>query len=483
MMIDWVHFLTSAAPWLIPLVAACLILGVGSFLKKWQHEAIFLIAFFSLLVAFGSAWEQWSHAGGKIVGMFIFDPLSYFFALLFNLAGLLTLLISYPYWKEMHVERPEYYALLLFAIFGMGCMAAGTDLILVFIGLEVMSVALYVLTGFHRTRRTSVEAALKYFLVGAFASGFLLLGIAFMYGATGTTDLPTLFQKGAGLMDPNVRWFSLLGYSLLAVGIAFKMAIVPFHFWAADVYEGAPVAVTSFMATAVKAAAFAVLLRLTWAVFQWEPVFLKNLIWMGAVLTMTIGNLSALYQKNLKRMLAFSSVAHAGYLLIPLTIYTGNNTAAVSSICFYLIAYVLMTTGAFAVITALTGEGREHSDITELAGVGLQKPWIGFALTFFMLSLAGIPPTLGFFGKYYLFLPAIHGGQISLVVIALLNSVVSVYYYLRPVVLMYFGTDEREVALPQIPPTVVAVILLCLLGVGYFGLAPSQLLSLVNTIR
>ena len=225
-------------------------------------------------------------------------------------------------------------------------------------------------------------------------------------------------------------------------------------------------------------------LRVASAIFQWEPAYLRELAWVGAVLTMTAGNLAALYQQNLKRMLAFSSVAHAGYLLVPLTVYAGNNMLVTASVSFYLMAYLLMTTGAFAVLTYLTREGQERTDITALSGLGHQKPFLGFVFTFFMLSLAGIPPTLGFFGKYYLFVPAIQGGQVGLVVIALLNSVVSVYYYLRPVVAMYFGVGEKAgMEIKPMPQAVLVVVFLSLLTIGYFGLFPSQLLALLQNLQ
>lgn len=479
---NWSWFFHAALPWLMPLFAGLLILGGGIFLKKYRHEIIFGTALLSLLLSFVLSWNGWLHGTAETGNMFVFDSFSYLFSLLLALAGFLVLLLSYSYCQEMIKEHPEYYTLILFAIFGMNCMAAGADLVLVFIGLEVMSIAVYILAGFHREKRTSIEAALKYFLTGAFASGFLLMGIAFLYGATGTTDLHELYKQGAGLLAEQHRWFALIGYSLVVIGIAFKIALAPFHFWAADVYEGAPVSVTAFMASAVKVAAVAALLRLSWAIFQWEPEYFNALVWVGAVLTMTIGNLGALLQSNLKRMLAYSSIAHAGYLIVPLAVYGAEPKLAASSMLFYLTAYVLMTLGAFALLVAMTGEGKERPGVHELVGLGKNKPFLAFAFAFFMFSLAGFPPTMGFFGKYYLFTTAVKGGEVALVVIALINSVVSVYYYLRPVVYMYFGTVEesKKAYQPKLAYNILIVLLVSLLAVGYFGLFPNQLMDLIS---
>ncbi len=483
MNINWPQFLLQIAPWGLPLGIGLVILVVGPFLKK-HHSFSFSFSLIGTLLSLWLAFESWRSASGDHAGLFLFDSFTYLFVLFFLLALLFTLFLSFQYLENFGLVRPEYYALLLFSVFGMGCMAAGHDLMVVFLGLEIMSVSVYVLAGFRRSNQLCVEAALKYFLIGAFASAFLLLGIAFLYGATGTTDLLVFHQKGTEIFSGDSRVFALVGLSLVAVGLGFKIAVVPFHFWAADVYEGAPLVVTNFMATAVKAAGFAALLRVVWALFQWEPEFLSNIIWIASVLTMTVGNVAALVQKNLKRMLAYSSIAHAGYALIPLVAYASQSDAVISSISFYLLTYILMTTGAFAVLIALTNQvgGKEVCDVRDLAGLGYQKPFLGFAMTVLMLSLAGIPPTMGFFGKYYLFLQAVQVGQIWLVVLAVINSVISVYYYLSPVVAIYFSPATAEQKLPYGArhPVVNFVVVITLVSILLFGLFPNPLIDFVR---
>lgn len=484
MNIVWPQFLLQISPWTLSLGVGLVILAVGPFLKR-HHPFSFFLSLAGTLLSFWFVWQSWGTATAENAGLFLFDRFTYLFVSFFLLALLLTLLLSYRYLENFGLVRPEYYALLLFSVFGMGCMAAGGDLMVVFLGLEIMSVAVYVLAGFRRSNQLCVEAALKYFLIGAFASAFLLLGIAFIYGATGTTDLLIFHQKGAEMFSGSSRVFMLVGFSLVAVGLGFKIAAVPFHYWAADVYEGAPLVVTNFMATAVKAAGFAALLRVVWALFQWEPELFANMIWIASVLTMTVGNVAALVQKNLKRMLAYSSIAHAGYALIPLVAYASQSEAVVSSISFYLLTYILMTTGAFAVLMVLTnqsegrGAGKERCTLSDLSGLGYQKPFLGFAMTVLMLSLAGIPPTMGFFGKYFLFLQAVKVGQIWLVVLAVINSVISVYYYLSPVVAMYFGKQSSEVTPGAWRPMSLAVVFLSVAGVLFFGLFPTKALEWV----
>ncbi|MBI4223828.1 MAG: NADH-quinone oxidoreductase subunit N, partial [Deltaproteobacteria bacterium] len=334
MNVNWIQFAQQIAPWALPLAGGLFLLLVGPFLPK-KHSLHFGFALAVVLASLYWAWQQWLNAQGDAIALMLFDKFTYLFVMFFLLALLLTLLLSYNYLESFGLVRPEYYALLLISVFGMGCMAGGHDLMVVFLGLEIMSVAVYVLAGFQRSNDLCVEAALKYFIVGAFASAFLLLGIAFIYGAMGTTNLIVLNKMGMSGLGVASKTFYFIGISLLGVGLGFKIAAVPFHYWAADVYEGAPVIVTTFMATAVKAAGFAALLRVVWAIFQWEPVVLSTVVWVAAALTMTIGNLAALVQRNLKRMLAYSSIAHAGYALVPLVVYAGRAEGVVSSIGFY----------------------------------------------------------------------------------------------------------------------------------------------------
>lgn len=494
MSINWFQFFLQLSPWGLPLAGALVLLLIGPFAPR-RHKLHFSIAFLTGLASLFLAWQKWiaaAHgtAGPTTTNLLLFDQVTYLFVILFLIAFLLVLLLSYTYLELFGLVRPEYYALLLASIFGMGCMAAGHDLMVVFLGLEIMSVAVYVLAGFQRSNTLCVEASLKYFLVGAFASAFLLLGIAFLYGATGTTDLIAWHEKGSALFNGTANTYALIGMSLLAVGLFFKIAVVPFHFWVADVYEGAPLIVTTFMATAVKAAGFAALLRVVWALFQWDPPLLSQVAAIAAAATMTVGNIAALTQRSVKRMLAYSSIAHAGYALIPLVAFANLGAPVVSSIGFYLLAYILMTIGAFAVLISATQEGRELCAVKDLSGLGRRRPFVAFMMTIFLLSLAGFPPTLGFFGKYYLFLQAMEVGAVWLVVVAVLNSVISVYYYLSPVVAMYFeggrspqaaaNIDQMDISHKSVPigHAVFAVIWIAFLGVILFGLFPSTLLEI-----
>ncbi len=488
MNINWLQFADLVSPLGIPLVAGFLMLLITPFLKRHRRFSFF-ISLASCFIALWLGLKNWAQAQETVIGFLLFDKISFFFVILFLLAAILVLLLAYHYLETMGINRPEFYALILFCVFGMGCMAAGSDLMVIFLGLEIMSVSLYVLAGFHRTNPFSIEASLKYFLVGAFASAFLLLGIAFIYGASGTTDLVLLHQNAAALATGDARLYLMLGLGLLGVGLGFKVAAVPFHFWAPDVYEGSPLVVTAWMATAVKAAGFAVILRAVWALFQWEPTLFNKIIWMAAVLTMTVGNISALLQRNMKRMLAYSSIAHAGYALIPFVAFHEQSNSVVASVGFYLLAYILMTIGAFAVLITLTKE-KEEVLISDLSGLGYKKPFLGFAMTLFLISLAGIPPTIGFFGKYFLFIQAIQTGYIWLAIIGVINSVISVYYYLGPVVAMYFGGLSPEGTVPSVdqkgaapfcsPRAVLAVIWIAFLSVALLGLFPSNLLDFIQ---
>jgi NADH-quinone oxidoreductase subunit N len=339
--------------------------------------------------------------------------------------------------KRVRLPAAEYYALLLSATLGMVVMAASNDLITVFLGLELMSLALYVMVGCRRGQLESNEAALKYFLLGAFASGFLLYGIALIYGATGSTNLRGIvaFMSDSPLARSPLF---LTGALLLLVGFGFKVAAVPFHMWTPDAYEGAPTSVTAFMSAGAKAAGFAALLRvagtaLAVAQIDWRPI-LTGL----AVVTMTVGNVSALLQTNVKRMLAYSSIAHAGYVLVALA---AGGTEGTSAAIFYLAVYSFMNLGAFGILALLGRDQDERVLISDLAGLGFRQPLLGLGMTVFMISLGGIPPTAGFMGKVYVFGAALQAGLVPLVVVGVLNSVISVFYYLRVTVAMYMSDE------------------------------------------
>ena len=355
--------------------------------------------------------------------MVVQDNYSLFFKLIFLITAGLTILMSIRFLKLEGFEHGEYYVLLLFATVGMMLMASAADLIIIFLGLETFSLAIYVLAGFFRTQVKSNESSLKYFLLGAFSTGFLLYGIALIYGATGTTNLKGIYEfvrKIDLLTDPLL----LIGMGLLIVGFGFKVASVPFHMWTPDVYEGAPTSVTAFMSVGAKAAGFAAFLR----VFLYSLSSLQTdwvwILWVLAVLTMTLGNIVAIAQKNIKRMLAYSSIAHAGYILVAMVAASELGTA---SVLYYLLAYAFMNLGAFGVVILYGRKGEENILIGDYSGMASKYPLLAAAMAIFMFSLAGIPPTAGFVGKFYIFSAAVKAGYIGLAIIGVLNSALSVY--------------------------------------------------------
>jgi NADH-quinone oxidoreductase subunit N len=407
-------------------------------------------------------------------GSIALDSYGLFFNLVFCLAGILTLLMSVSYLNAADIHVGEYYSLTLFAIVGMIVMAAAADLITIFIGLETMSIAVYVLAGIWRQRLQSNEAALKYFLLGAFASGFFLYGIALIYGATGSIQL----SKIALYIDTHGgSTMLLIGIAMLIVGFGFKVAAAPFHVWTPDVYEGAPTTVTAFMAVGVKAAAFAafarVFLHALGAVHgQWEGI-----LWVLAVLTMTVGNITAIVQNNVKRMLAYSSIAHAGYLLVAMV--AGKELGG-AALMYYLVAYGLMNLGAFGVIVAVGKKGEPNEEFKDFSGIGFRYPLLGLAMTVFMLSLTGVPPLVGFTGKFYVFSAAVKAGYLWLAVIGVLNSVISAYYYIRVVVHMYMYEGENAPEKLSSRPALALAILIAAVGTVLLGVFPSASIALAR---
>lgn len=415
----------------------------------------------------------WGSREGAFGDTILLDNFALFFAQVFIAAAALTILSSIHYVRQTKIHEGEYYSLVLFATCGMVLMAAANDLIVFFLGLETMSVAVYVLTGMWRSNSRSSEAAMKYFLMGAFATGFLLYGIALIYGATGSTNLNSI---SAYLIEPSGDWplYLIGGALLLLVGFAFKVGAVPFHFWVPDVYEGAPTPVTGFMSVAVKAAAFA----------AWARILMHKLapldsdwvfpLWVITIGTMTFGNLLAISQKSVKRMLAYSSIAHAGYLLIPLVV--GEEWGGLALV-FYLAAYMLMTAGAFAVLASLHEVNDTHENYSDFAGLGFRRPFLAAAMGVFMLSLAGFPPLAGFIGKFYVFRGAVMAGHLNLAIIGVLNSLLSVIYYLRVIVAMYMEEGGAEAKSFRQSPYLYVAVALALVGTLFLGLLPSSALE------
>ncbi len=422
------------------------------------------------VVSFGLLGRQES----AFNGMLALDSYALFFNLVFCLAGGMTLLMSIHYLDMANIHPGEYYALILFATVGMILMAAATDLIVIFLALETMSMAVYVLAGIWRQQVRSNEAALKYFLLGAFASGFFLYGIALVYGATGSVQLGKI---AAHVGEHGSSPLLLIGVALLIVGFGFKVAAAPFHAWTPDVYEGAPTTITAFMAVGVKAAAFAAFARVFLHTLGSIHAEWQGIVWVLAVLTMTVGNITALVQNNIKRMLAYSSIAHAGYLLVAMV--AGKDLGG-AALMYYLVAYGLMNLGAFGVVLAVGRKGEPNEEFSDYAGLGFRYPALGMAMTIFMLSLTGVPPLVGFTGKFYIFSAAVKAGYIWLAVIGVLNSVVSAYYYIRVVVNMYMYEGEKAIDLLSARPALAAVILVTAIGTVVMGVFPSASIALAR---
>ncbi|HLE87188.1 MAG TPA: NADH-quinone oxidoreductase subunit N [Candidatus Brocadiaceae bacterium] len=437
------------------------------------------LAYISLLGIIIAAISSRNSVGTTLFSFsesFAIDNYSLFFNFIFLLSTGLTILISHCYIKREEINHGEYYALLLFSTIGMMLMASGADLLNIYIGLEVMSISIYILTGFKRSKLISNEAALKYFLLGAFATGFLLYGIAIIYGTTGSINLKQIasFIEGkGGALDPLL----LMGMGLIIIGLGFKVASVPFHAWVPDVYEGAPTSITAFMSVGPKAAAFAAFLRIFMTAFGSTHYEWQKIIYILAVLTMTTGNVVAIAQTNIKRMLAYSSIAHAGYLLIALV---AANNMGVSGTLFYILAYIFMNIGAFAIVIVLSQKGDEFIQINDYAGLGYKRPLLAIAMTLFMLSMAGVPPMAGFVGKFYIFSAAMKSGYVGLAVIGVINSVISVYYYLRITVIMYMKEPTRDFSPLTISPLIVAAIVISVVGTLQLGIFPSKVMEIAQ---
>ncbi|HUF12172.1 MAG TPA: NADH-quinone oxidoreductase subunit N [Longimicrobiales bacterium] len=431
-------YLWALLPEVVLSVWAMLLLLVDVFQKgdrsEPSHPAIAWLALVGVLLA-GVANAFLAGSGiSDPAGMIASDEFRIFANYLFLLAAALFILISDRYFRQEHMSLGELYVLVLFATVGMMFFAGATDLIVIFLGLEVMSVAVYVLTGLNRHDPRSGEGALKYFLLGAFSSAFFLFGIALVYGGTASTNLNRIaLAIGADGLGANPML--LAGMALLITGFGFKIAAVPFHMWTPDAYEGAPAPITAFMAAGVKAAAFAAFLRVFLTAMPGLYESWGVIIAALAVITMVVANLIALTQDNVKRLLAYSSIAHAGYLLVALA---AGNISGAAAFLFYLTAYTLMTIGAFAVVVAVGREGERHLDIESYAGLGWRRPWLAVSMTVFLLSLAGFPLTAGFIGKVYILRAALEGRLAWLAIVLVLSSLVSYYYYLRIAWYMWF---------------------------------------------
>jgi NADH-quinone oxidoreductase subunit N len=430
-------------PLMILVTWACVLLLADLFIPRERKWVTALLAFFGLASTLGFTLAQLGLSNTGFKGMVVVDGFSVFVNSLLLVTGMLGVMLAYGYVKRMGIERGEYYTLMLFSISGMMLMAQAADLITVFLALELLSLPLYVLSAFARPKVDSEESGLKYFLLGAFSSGFVLYGIALVYGATRATSL-TGIVAAASSGSPSL--LLTIGAALILVGLGFKVAAVPFHMWTPDVYQGAPTAVTAFMAAGAKIAGFAALLRVFATAFPSIAADITPVLQAVSALTMIVGNIIAISQSDIKRMLAYSSIAHAGYILMAFVPYGNPDVAPVSIAAglFYLVAYALTNFGAWGVVIALEQKEGKGLAISDYAGLGRKYPALAAAMTVFMLSLIGFPPTLGLVGKFYLFRAVLSGGYVGLAIIGVVTSLISAYYYLRVVVTMYMQEGEPQ---------------------------------------
>jgi NADH-quinone oxidoreductase subunit N len=483
--------LQAMLPALALIVGAFIVVAAGTVVRPEKRQGVSeFLCYFSLAFALATVFLRLAHRGDDrpvalegFNGSVRLDDLALFMTLTVIAATGLTVVLSADTMKGLESAQGEYYGLLLLAAAGMMVLVEAMELITFFIALEVLSLALYALSGLLRRDARSNEAAIKYFVMGAFASGFVLYGMALLYGATGTISIPQIgAQIAAGAAGP--KSLVTLGFVLFAIGLAFKVGVVPFHQWVPDVYEGAPTSVTAFMSVAVKAAGFGVLLRLLLTAGRPEAETWGTLLWALSILTLVVGNLLAIGQSNVKRMLAYSSIAHTGYILAGVTSLRGAGASvaqmqeAGAAAIYYLFVYTFMTLGAFAFLIYAGRGDKDAEEIGDFAGLAKRKPWAAMAMTVFMVSLAGIPPTAGFFGKFLLFKAMVSAEEYTLVIVGVLSSAVSLYYYLRVVVYMYMKPEGEGAEAPRLGFNSALVVFACALFTLALGLLPAKYLSL-----
>jgi NADH-quinone oxidoreductase subunit N len=472
-MTDFFSTIAAIIPMLIVVLAAVAAMLAEAFREPGERmwiAGLGLIGLAGAAVASVSLWDSDMSSFGVVRA----DNFALFINLVLCVIGVLTMLLSNDVVEREGLPAGEYYALTLFGLAGMMLMASATDLLVIFLALEVLSLSVYVLTALRRSSERGAEAGFKYFLLGAFSSAFFLYGIAFAFAVSGSTRLDqlgtALSAQGAG--EPST--LALLAVGFLAVGFAFKVSAVPFHMWTPDAYEGAPTLVTAFMSTGVKAAAFGALVRVFLSPLEplkseWIPV-----LSVIAAATMILGTVVGVLQTNIKRMLAYSSIAHAGYILLGVVATTATGKAAV---LFYLLSYAVANLGALGIVAVLGTRESEHAELRDFAGLWKSRPGLAGLMTVFLLSLGGFPPMAGFIGKWYIFSAAVERGYYWLAIIGVLTSVVSVFFYLRIVVMMYM-TDGAEIERPRLPATALAGLVLATAAVFYLGVLPTRVLNL-----
>jgi NADH-quinone oxidoreductase subunit N len=450
------------------------ILVADPFVDKAKKSSLGVTALVGIVAAAVATINLVGNDGVYFSGMIVVDHFGIFFRFTFLLISGLTVLASLDYLKRQSLNLAEYYALVLFATVGMDMMAVSSELIMVFLGLETLSISCYILLGVRRADPRSNESALKYFLLGSFSSAFLLYGIAMAYGATRTTNIDLIaraVREGSASMN-----LIYLAVGLLFVGLGFKVTAVPFHIWTPDVYEGAPAPVTGFMSVGPKAAGFALFIRIFWAGLPTVYNKWSTIAWISAALSMTIGNVVAIVQTNIKRMLAYSSIAHAGYILIAFT----SERSGVAAALFYMMAYALMNLGAFTVVALIGRDNERKTNVEDYAGLGFKQPLLAACLSICLLSLAGIPLTAGFAGKFLIFRSALESHFVWLAIIGVVNSAVSVYYYLRIIVVMYMKEASEDYVPVSVSPSIAFVLGVTTFGILQLGIYPEFIVSMAR---
>jgi NADH-quinone oxidoreductase subunit N len=467
--------LISLAPVLVLSVFGMMVLITDLFIGKNKSILVFM-SLIGLLMAAISSLAKFNLPVHSFNGAYVVDHLSVFFTFIFCISSAMAILLSVDFNKREEIKVGEYYSLILFCTVGMIVLASSTDMIMIFLGIEIISISLYILAGVRRKDIKSNEAALKYFLLGAFATGFLLYGMALIYGSTGSTKLSIISKvvsEGQIISEPLM----LMGVVLLIIGFSFKVAAVPFHMWAPDVYQGAPTPVTAFMAVGPKAASLAAFYRVMTEAMPELSYSWEILLCIVSVLSMFIGNLGAIMQTNIKRLIAFSSVSHVGYLLIAII---AKSSLSSSSLMFYMLTYAFMIFGVFGIVILLGRKGDENLEIENYSGLAYKHPIIALTMTIFLLSLGGLPPLAGFVAKFYIFSAALKEGYLILVIIAVLNSAISLYYYLKVIVFMYMKEPVKPFNITLSPMTLL-VIAISVFGTVQLGIYPDPIISLAQS--
>src|SRR5882762_7469171 len=439
--------------------------------EEKSQKVLGAIGMAGALAGLAATWAMSESPGFAFWNMVRVDGFSVFFHVLVIAIAAVLILTSYEYMAVQRIRAGEYYGLILFGLVGMCLMSSAVELVLIFIALEISSISTYILTGFRRRSATSSESSLKYFLLGSFATAFFLYGVALMFGATGSTNIDEI---SAALNSGPVPVLAYVAMALMFVGLGFKVAAAPFHIWTPDVYEGAPAPIVGFMSTAPKAAAFAVLLRI---VFEANAPGRFWLIWISAVLSMTLGNVAALVQNNVKRLLAYSSIAHAGYMLVA---FAAAPELGSSAVMFYAASYAAMNVGAFAVVSHFANADERYVNLEDYAGLGCRSPLLAGALTIFLISLIGIPVTGGFFAKFYVFSAALQSNLVALTIIGVINSAVGAYYYLKIIVMMYMREAREDVPVLPVPVSLGLALAITLGATIYLGVLPGRVLGIAQ---